>query len=109
MECFLIENREEYLSFSTNKNYTTEQRDYNNRLTARLLEHATKSKEYPDLFENCVFASVRDRIRSYYKSYVQSFKRRRERQMRGEQQHPPRGHGHKRKQQKQEQLSIRPY
>lgn len=83
LEDFFIRNREEYLSYSA-KNYTIEQRDYNNRLTARLLDHA-KDSGYPELFENSAFASVRDRIRSYYKSYVQSFKRRRERQQRQQQ------------------------
>ena len=78
LEEFLITNREEYLSFSA-RNYTIEQRDYNNRLTSRLLEHA-KANGYSTLFANCAFSAVRDRIRSYYKSYVQSFKRRRERQ-----------------------------
>lgn len=78
LEQFLITNREEYLSFSA-KNYTIEQRDYNNRLTSRLLEHAEASG-YSALFESCAFSAVRDRIRSYYKSYVQSFKRRKERQ-----------------------------
>lgn len=78
LEEFLIGNRDEYLSYSA-KNYTIEQRDYNNRLTSRLLEHAEASG-YPTLFENCAFSAVRDRIRSYYKSYVQSFKRRKERQ-----------------------------
>lgn len=82
LEEFLIENREEYLSYSA-KNYTIEQRDYNNRLTSRLLEHADASG-YPTLFENCAFSAVRDRIRSYYKSYVQSFKRRKERQQQQE-------------------------
>mmetsp|Transcript_21159 Transcript_21159/g.43014 ORF Transcript_21159/g.43014 Transcript_21159/m.43014 type:complete len:477 (+) Transcript_21159:3-1433(+) len=79
LEDFLICNRVEYLCFSA-RNYTIEQRDYNNRLTARLLEHAADSG-YPDLFKNCAFSAVRDRIRSYYKSYVQSFKRRKERQL----------------------------
>jgi len=78
LEEFLIENREEYLSFSA-KNYTIEQRDYNNRLTSRLLEHAD-ANGYSALFKSCAFSAVRDRIRSYYKSYVQSFKRRKERQ-----------------------------
>jgi len=78
LEEFLIDNREEYLSYSA-RNYTIEQRDYNNRLTSRLLEHAEDSG-YPTVFENCAFSAVRDRIRSYYKSYVQSFKRRKERQ-----------------------------
>jgi len=78
LEEFLIAHREEYLSYSA-KNYTIEQRDYNNRLTARLLEHA-EANGYSTLFEDCAFSAVRDRIRSYYKSYVQSFKRRKERQ-----------------------------
>lgn len=78
LEEFLIAKREEYLSYSA-KNYTIEQRDYNNRLTSLLLEHAEASG-YPTLFESCTFSAVRDRIRSYYKSYVQSFKRRKERQ-----------------------------
>lgn len=78
LEEFLITNREEYLSFSA-RNYTIEQRDYNNRLTSRLLEHA-EANGYSNLFASCAFSAVRDRIRSYYKSYVQSFKRRRERQ-----------------------------
>lgn len=82
LEEFLIDNREEYLSYSA-RNYTIEQRDYNNRLTSRLLEHAEASG-YPTLFENCAFSAVRDRIRSYYKSYVQSFKRRKERQQQQE-------------------------
>mmetsp|Transcript_36978 Transcript_36978/g.40109 ORF Transcript_36978/g.40109 Transcript_36978/m.40109 type:complete len:412 (-) Transcript_36978:336-1571(-) len=85
LECFLIQNREEYLSYSSTKNYTTEQRDYNNRLTARLLEHTNSNQStdlYADLFTHCSFSQVRDRIRSYYKSYVQSFKRRRQRQLR---------------------------
>jgi len=82
LESFLIVNREEYLSFSA-RNYTIEQRDYNNRLTSRLLEHANTSG-YSTLFESCAFSAVRDRIRSYYKSYVQSFKRRKERQQQQE-------------------------
>jgi hypothetical protein len=79
LEEFLIQNREEYLCFSA-KNYTIEQRDYNNRLTARLLDHANNNG-YSSLFETSAFSVVRDRIRSYYKSYVQSFKRRKERQL----------------------------
>jgi len=78
LEEFLIIKREEYLSYSA-KNYTIEQRDYNNRLTSLLLEHAEASG-YSTLFESCTFSAIRDRIRSYYKSYVQSFKRRKERQ-----------------------------
>ena len=55
---------------------------------------------YSDLFQDSVFASVRDRIRSYYKSHVQSFKRRRERQQKQEQ----KTHQYEQQQQQQGQL-----
>jgi hypothetical protein len=76
LETFLISNREEYLSYSA-RNYTTEQKEYNNRLTAHVLDMA-KGFGYndltnPDMFS---FSTVRDKIRCYYKSYVQSSKRR---------------------------------
>ena len=74
LEKFLIENREEYLKHSA-KNYTIEQKQYNNRLTERLLEVAAKHNYMfdPNDFN---FVAVRDRIRCYYKSYVQSNKKR---------------------------------
>ncbi len=74
LEKFLIENREEYLLHSA-KNYTIEQKQYNNRLTERLLEVAAKHNYMfdPNDFN---FVAVRDRIRCYYKSYVQSNKKR---------------------------------
>ncbi len=74
LEKFLIENREEYLKHSA-KNYTIEQKQYNNRLTERLLEVAAKHNYVfdPNDFN---FVAVRDRIRCYYKSYVQSNKKR---------------------------------
>jgi len=74
LEQFLIENREEYLLHSA-KNYTIEQKQYNNRLTERLLEVATKHNYAfdPNDFN---FVAIRDRIRCYYKSYVQSNKKR---------------------------------
>jgi hypothetical protein len=74
LEKFLIENREEYLMHSA-KNYTIEQKQYNNRLTEKLLEVAAKHNYIfdPNDFN---FVAVRDRIRCYYKSYVQSNKKR---------------------------------
>ena len=74
LEKFLIDNREEYLKHSA-KNYTAEQKLYNNKLTRELLEVATKHNYAfdPDDFD---FVAVRDRIRCYYKSYVQSNKKR---------------------------------
>ena len=74
LEQFLIANREEYLRHSA-LNYTVQQKQYNNRLTELLLELAT---EHGYMFEEREFSfvTVRDRIRCYYKSYVQSAKKR---------------------------------
>lgn len=76
LEDFLIANREEYLSYSA-RNYTMEQKEYNNNLTARVLELAEASG-HTDLCDTQLytFSTVRDKIRCYYKSYVQSSKRR---------------------------------
>eukprot|EP00529_Nitzschia_sp_RCC80_P016618 CAMPEP_0113486458 /NCGR_PEP_ID=MMETSP0014_2-20120614/25007_1 /TAXON_ID=2857 /ORGANISM="Nitzschia sp." /LENGTH=660 /DNA_ID=CAMNT_0000380131 /DNA_START=390 /DNA_END=2372 /DNA_ORIENTATION=- /assembly_acc=CAM_ASM_000159 len=76
LEKFLISNREEYLSYSA-RNYTSEQKEYNNKLTARVLKMAN-GFGYTDLTnpEIFTFSTVRDKIRCYYKSYVQSSKRR---------------------------------
>ena len=70
----MIANREEYLRHSA-LNYTIQQKQYNNRLTERLLELAT---EHGYVFDTADFSfvTVRDRIRCYYKSYVQSAKKR---------------------------------
>jgi hypothetical protein len=70
----LIENRDEYLRHSS-KNYTAEQKQYNNRLTEELLEVA---EEYHYVFdpEDFNFVAIRDRIRCYYKSYVQTARKR---------------------------------
>lgn len=74
LEAFLIANRDEYLRHSA-MNYTVQQKQYNNRLTERLLEVAAKHNYVFD--ENDFnFVAVRDRIRCYYKSYVQSSKKR---------------------------------
>lgn len=74
LEQFLIANREEYLRHSA-LNYTVQQKQYNNHLTERLLELAT---EHGYVFDEKEFSfvTVRDRIRCYYKSFVQSAKKR---------------------------------
>lgn len=74
LEEYLIANRPDYLRHSA-LNYTAEQKHFNNRLTEGLLEMAAKLNYVFD--ETCFnFVSVRDRIRCYYKSYVQSSKKR---------------------------------
>jgi hypothetical protein len=74
LERFLVANREEYLRHSA-LNYTVQQKQYNNRLTDELLEIAT---QHGYLFDTNDFSyvTVRDRIRCYFKSYVQSAKKR---------------------------------
>jgi hypothetical protein len=72
LEGYLVENRERYLSFSSQLNYTAEQKRYNNHLTQGLLDLAAESGYR---FEGFTFAMIRDRIRCYYKSYVQAVKK----------------------------------
>lgn len=74
LEAFLVLNREEYLRHSA-LNYTLQQKHYNNQLTMELLTLATK---YGYMFDETDFnfVTVRDRIRCYYKSFVQSAKKR---------------------------------
>jgi hypothetical protein len=74
LEHYLVANREEYLRHSA-LNYTLQQKQYNNRLTEDLLKMATK---YGYMFDEREFSfvTVRDRIRCYYKSFVQSAKKR---------------------------------
>jgi hypothetical protein len=72
LERYLIDHRQQYLQYSSQLNYTTEQKRYNNHLTQGLLDLA-KREGY--LFEDFSFAAVRDRIRCYYKSYVQAVKK----------------------------------
>mmetsp|Transcript_29098 Transcript_29098/g.54683 ORF Transcript_29098/g.54683 Transcript_29098/m.54683 type:complete len:349 (-) Transcript_29098:655-1701(-) len=74
LEAFLVANREEYLRHSA-LNYTVQQKQYNNRLTERLLDLAAEHGYVFDVDEFS-FVTVRDRIRCYYKSYVQSSKKR---------------------------------
>jgi hypothetical protein len=74
LERFLVARREDYLRYSA-LNYTVQQKHFNNNLTERLLEIAT---QYGYLFDtqDFTFVTVRDRIRCFYKSFVQSQKKR---------------------------------
>ena len=74
LERFLIANRDEYLRHSA-LNYTAEQKQYNNWLTERLLEVAAVHHYVFDP-EEFNFVAVRDRIRCYYKSFVQTARKR---------------------------------
>lgn len=74
LERFLIANRDEYLKHSS-MNYTAEQKQYNNWLTERLLEVAAEH-HYAFDPEDFNFVAIRDRIRCYYKSYVQTARKR---------------------------------
>ena len=67
-------NRDEYLRHST-LNYTMQQKKYNNCLTLRMIKLAA---EHGYVFDDAEFSfvTVRDRIRCYFKSYVQSMKKR---------------------------------
>jgi len=75
LEEYLIANQDEYFEFSS-RNYTAEQRKYNNTLTRGLLDLAA-DEGY--VFEEFTFSMVRDRIRCYYKSHSQSAKKKRRR------------------------------
>eukprot|EP00536_Pseudo-nitzschia_multiseries_P000941 jgi/Psemu1/234138/estExt_Genewise1.C_120007 len=74
LEAFLVANREEYLRHSA-LNYTIQQKKYNNRLTEQLLDLAAEH-QYIFNGKEFTFVTVRDRIRCFYKSYVQSSKKR---------------------------------
>jgi len=74
LESFLVANREEYLRHSA-LNYTIQQKKYNNCLTERLLDLAAQHL-YVFSEDEFSFVTVRDRIRCFYKSYVQSSKKR---------------------------------
>jgi len=75
LEGYLLKNQEEYFEYSS-RNYTAEQRKYNNVLTRGLLDLAS---EEGYVFEEFTFSMVRDRIRCYYKSHSQSAKKKRKR------------------------------
>jgi hypothetical protein len=72
LETYLIDHRAQYLEYSASLNYTKAQKIYNNKLTQGLLDLAA-AEGYT--FEGFSFAAVRDRIRCFYKSYVQATKK----------------------------------
>lgn len=74
LERFLIANRDEYLKHSS-MNYTAEQKQYNNWLTEQLL-HVANEHHYVFDPAEFNFVAIRDRIRCYYKSYVQTARKR---------------------------------
>jgi hypothetical protein len=73
LEEYLLANQDEYFEYSS-KNYTAEQRKYNNGLTRGLLDLAA---EEGYIFEDFTFSMIRDRIRCYYKSHSQLAKKKR--------------------------------
>jgi len=75
LEDYLLKNQEEYFEYSS-RNYTAEQRKYNNALTRGLLDLASREGY---VFQEFTFSMVRDRIRCYYKSHSQSAKKKRRR------------------------------
>ena len=72
LEIYLINHRKQYLECSNAMNYTKAQKNYNNELTQGLLKLAA-NEGY--VFEEFTFAAVRDRIRCFYKSFVQATKK----------------------------------
>ena len=72
LEAYLVEHRQQYLRYSNSLNYTKAQKQYNNKLTQGLLELAGRQGY---VFEGFTFAMVRDRIRCFYKSFVQATKK----------------------------------
>jgi hypothetical protein len=76
LEAFLVENRPQYMEYSSQLNYTAEQKRYNNTLTQGLLDLAA---EEGYIFEGFTFSAIRDRIRCYYKSFVQANKKKKKR------------------------------
>lgn len=72
LESYLIAHRIPYLACSNAMNYTKAQKQYNNELTQGLLDLA-RAEGY--VFEGFSFAMVRDRIRCFYKSFVQATKK----------------------------------
>lgn len=79
LETYLVEHREQYLQFSSMMNYTSDQKRYNNKLTQGLLELAA---EHGYVFEEFTFPMIRDRIRCYYKSFVQAVKKKKRKKKR---------------------------
>jgi len=73
LEAFLIEHRSEYLKYSA-RNYTMEQKKYNNALTQKLIKLAS-SNNYIFDDRDFSFSNIRDRIRCFYKSFVQCIRK----------------------------------
>jgi len=71
LEDFLIAHREEYLQHSK-RNYSIQQKQFNNKLTEDLLELAT---EHGYVFHDLTFVMLRDKVRCYYKSYLQTLRK----------------------------------
>ncbi len=88
LETYLIDHRKQYLECSNAMNYTKAQKNYNNELTHGLLQLAA-NEGY--VFEEFTFAAVRDRIRCFYKSFVQATKKKkRAHHYHHHNKHPPR-------------------
>lgn len=79
LEAYLVAHRPQYLQYSSQLNYTSEQKRYNNSLTQGLLDLASESGYR---FEGFTFAMIRDRIRCFYKSYVQAVKKKKRKKRR---------------------------
>jgi len=71
LEDYLIANRQEYLRHSA-LNYSLEQKEYNNKLTNEILDLAT---QHGYVFDEFTFVMLRDKIRCYYKSYLQTLRK----------------------------------
>jgi spore germination protein YaaH len=78
LEEFLIANREEYLRHSA-LNYSAKQKHFNNKLTEQVLELAT---QHGYVFQNFSFVMLRDKIRCYYKSYLQALRKKQQKKER---------------------------
>jgi hypothetical protein len=72
LEAYLVDHRFKYLECSNALNYTKQQKQYNNKLTQGLLDLAAQEGY---IFDGFTFAAVRDRIRCFYKSFVQASKK----------------------------------
>lgn len=80
LEAYLVDHRPKYLECSNALNYTKAQKFYNNQLTQGLLDLAAKEGY---VFEGFTFAAVRDRIRCFYKSFVQATKKKKRMKVQG--------------------------
>lgn len=76
LEEYLIDRREEYLLHSR-LNYSIQQKKFNNKLTRELLQLAT---HHGYVFDGFSFVMLRDKIRCYYKSYLQTLRKKQQRE-----------------------------